>query len=211
MASGRRTKLLVLALALLVVFALLLHGRNSYDWNSTLARIVSADKSLIDSQNNEVVDEAINREISKEKSKAETGGGASEKDDSGDVDTSDFDPAKAFLEIRALGPLIIFSKTYCPFLKSIKKLLKENYSITPEPVYVELDKHKHGQELQEYVGRVTERSTVPNVIIGTSSTISKGGADDFLTLHREGKLAEKLNLWGEKAISVVRLEVPSNS
>ena len=106
--------------------------------------------------------------------------------------------------------MIIFSKTYCPFLKSIKKLLKENYSITPEPVYVELTS-TNMTRAPGIRGRVTERSTVPNVIIGTSSTISKGGADDFLTLHREGKLAEKLNLWGEKAISVVRLEVPSNS
>lgn len=211
MASGKKSKVLALALALILVFVFLYRSHASYDWNLTRPGAISAAKSLIDSQNNEVVDEAINREISKEKTKEETGGSAGENEDSGDVEPLEFDPAKEFLQIRALAPMTIFSKTYCPFLKRLKKLLLENYSITPEPQIVELDKHKHGQELQAYVGRVSERTTVPNVIIGTALTLSKGGADDFIALHEEGKLAEMLNLWGGKAISVQRLEVPSNS
>ncbi|GEQ69048.1 hypothetical protein JCM33374_g2719 [Metschnikowia sp. JCM 33374] len=210
MASGRRTKVLASALAVFVVFVFIFHSHSTYDWSDTSAGSIVTEKSLFDSQNNEVVDDAINREISKEKSKEETGGGA-EAADSGDVDAGDFDPSKAFLQIRSLAPMTIFSKTYCPYSKKLKKLLKENYSITPEPQIVELDKHKHGQELQEYVGRVSERSTVPNVIVGTASVLSKGGADEFIALHQEGKLVEMLNLWGGKAISVSRLEVPSNS
>ncbi|KAM9908854.1 hypothetical protein OXX79_000102 [Metschnikowia pulcherrima] len=209
--SGRRVKFLAVSLAVLGVFVILLHNKDKYDWASTSVGSISTEKTMIDSQNNAVIDEAINREILKDKTMEESGQSSAEKSDSGDVDSSDYDPAKGFLEIRALAPMTIFSKTYCPYSKRLKKLLSENYSITPEPKYVELDKHKHGQELQEYVGRISERKTVPNVIMGTSSALSKGGADDFLQLHKEGKLVEMLNLWGERAISVVRLEVPSNS
>ncbi|OBA22796.1 hypothetical protein METBIDRAFT_85189 [Metschnikowia bicuspidata var. bicuspidata NRRL YB-4993] len=211
MANGKKSKVLALALALLLVFVILIRGRGAYDWASAPAGTVPAAKSLLDSQNNEVVDNAINQEISREKIKEETGGGAGENTDSGDVEPLDYDPSKEFLQIRALAPMTIFSKTYCPYLKQLKKLLLENYSITPAPQIVELDKHKHGRELQEYVGHVSERNTVPNVIIGTELTLSKGGASEFTKLHKEGKLVEMLKLWGGKAISVLRLEVPSNS
>lgn len=162
---------------------------------------------LILSKNDASADEAINKQISAEKN------GLAPANDmgKGDVDDSGhFDPAKALVQIRSMGPMIVFSKSYCPFSTKLKKLLNENYSITPAPIIVELDKHRHGAELQNYLGVVTKRSTVPNVILGTESLVSKGGADDFVKFHNDGTLAELLNTWGGKDISVSRIEIPLN-
>lgn len=74
---------------------------------------------------------------------------------------------------------------------------------------VELDLHKHGKLLQEHLGKVSGRNTVPNVLIGESNE-SKGGCDDFHNLHESGKLTSLLNEWGNKKLSVKKLEAPSN-
>lgn len=120
-----------------------------------------------------------------------------------------FDPAKELIEIRSLSPMTIFSKTYCPYSKKVKKLLLDNYQITPQPSIVELDKHSHGAELQEYLSELTGRHTVPNILVG--STESRGGADDFIKLHEQGILLDLLNQWGEKDLDVKKVETPSNS
>lgn len=125
-----------------------------------------------------------------------------------DLDTS-FDPAKVLIQIRSISPMVVFSKTYCPYSKRLKKLLHDNYQITPEPVIVEIDKHAHGKVLQEYLGDISGRSTVPNVLVGTSNE-SKGGCDDFLNLHESGKLENLLNQWGNKKLDVKRVQAPSN-
>ncbi|KAK7677784.1 hypothetical protein QCA50_019216 [Cerrena zonata] len=104
-----------------------------------------------------------------------------------------FDPAKELIEIRSLSPMTIFN----------------NYQITPQPSIVELDKHSHGAELQEYLSELTGRHTVPNILVG--STESRGGADDFIKLHEQGILLDLLNQWGEKDLDVKKVETPSNS
>lgn len=138
---------------------------------------------------------------------AGVGAGSANENDL-DLDTS-FDPAKVLIQIRSISPMVVFSKTYCPYSKRLKKLLHDNYQITPEPVIVEIDKHAHGKVLQEYLGDISGRSTVPNVLVGTSNE-SKGGCDDFLNLHESGKLENLLNQWGNKKLDVKRVQAPSN-
>ena len=123
--------------------------------------------------------------------------------------SEEFDPVKELLAIRSLSPMVMFSKTYCPFLKKLKKLLKDNYQITPEFQIVELDIHAHGAELQEYLGKVSGRKTVPNVLIGKSSK-SRGGFDDFAEFHNLGNLMKYLKQWGGSGLDVKRAETPSN-
>ncbi|ODV78800.1 glutaredoxin [Suhomyces tanzawaensis NRRL Y-17324] len=120
-----------------------------------------------------------------------------------------FDPAAELKLIRSMSPITIFSKTFCPFSKKLKALLKENYEITPAPTIVELDKHAHGVELQAYLAEITTRRTVPNVLVGASS-VSRGGADDFVALHRDGELVNLLLEWGGKNLIVRKNDAPSN-
>lgn len=200
MVSSRKWRVLVLA-ALLAGLVVLIYTRRD---TLPAVREPQQQLSLLETANNDKVDEAINLEISKEKD-----GTAPQKQLIEDA-SAPYDPAKEFLQIRSLAPMTVFSKSYCPYSKRLKKLLHDSYSITPEPTIVELDKHKHGQELQDYLGTLTGRSTVPNVLVGAGSVESRGGADDFVELHKAGKLAEMLNLWGDKHLAVKRVETPSN-
>ena len=52
----------------------------------------------------------------------------------------------------------------------------------PPPYVVELDKHPHGIELQKYLGEVTGRHTVPNILAN----------DEMRSLEASGKVAETL-------------------
>lgn len=186
---------------------------------------------IIESKNNPQEDARINNDIGKAK-----GGPGSEedlklKDDGAGSDASDsgsggsningggnsgangqktFDAKAALLEIRALKPMVIFSKSYCPYSMKLKKLIAENYQITPEPMIVELDKHQFGSEIQQYLGEISGRKTVPNVLIG-KSVESKGGCDDFVELHNKGKLLDKLKIWGDNILDVKKIGPPSNA
>lgn len=119
-----------------------------------------------------------------------------------------FDAAKVFKEILNVSPVVIFSKTYCPYSKALKSLLKNQYSISPEPAIVELDKHENGAALQLYIGELSGRKTVPNLFI---NGVSRGGSDEMHSLHEKNALLDSLVEWGGKTISVDKVNAPSNS
>lgn len=93
--------------------------------------------------------------------------------------------------------VIIFSKSYCPHSKKAKRILLENYKITPAPYVVELDNHELGPYIQDSLEKSTGRRTVPNILINGKSI---GGGDDIQALHDEGKLIDKVKTMGGKRI-----------
>ncbi|QDS67494.1 hypothetical protein FKW77_001382 [Venturia effusa] len=97
------------------------------------------------------------------------------------------------------SPVIIFSKTYCPYSKKAKQILLEVYKISPPPYVVELDKHELGSQLQAQLGQMTGRKTVPNILINGKSI---GGGDDVQELHESGKLVDKVKSMGGKRMEV---------
>lgn len=210
MVSNRKLRIVALALAVVTITILLWVSRLTPNIQSQ--QRPNGNNALIDSQNDAKLDAAINQEISKTKDQeikeGEVGAAQPLKEPQSKGD-SNYDAAQDFLEMRALAPMLVFSKTYCPFSKRLKKLLKENYSVTPDYKIIEIDKHEHSSELQDYLAEVTGRRTVPNVIVG-SSTRSRGGADDMIELHEQNSLARLLNEWGQHTISVERIEKPSN-
>ena len=121
----------------------------------------------------------------------ESADSAQEKDAS--TTAPDFDVAKEYAAILAKGPMVIFSKSTCPYSSKLKKLLRTNFQFSPEPVIVELDKHEHGDVLQGYIKEETGRGTVPNLIVGG---LSRGGSDDIQKLFDEGTLLKELKTWG---------------
>ncbi|KAH8693048.1 hypothetical protein BGW36DRAFT_385753 [Talaromyces proteolyticus] len=84
-----------------------------------------------------------------------------------DTDESkEADEASAELEsILKRSPIIIFSKSYCPFSKKAKNVLLERYSIVPAPYVVELDIHPLGLHIQQLLAQITGRRTVPNILV----------------------------------------------
>ncbi|KAL1585263.1 hypothetical protein WHR41_05841 [Cladosporium halotolerans] len=103
------------------------------------------------------------------------------------------------------GPIIIFSKSYCPFSKKAKSILLSQYTITPPPYVVELDQHPLGAGLQAALQKSTGRRTVPNILVNGKSI---GGGDDVAALDAEDKLAAKLHeLGGKRVMEVRKVEV----
>ncbi|KAI6904780.1 hypothetical protein KC318_g6271 [Hortaea werneckii] len=107
-------------------------------------------------------------------------------------------------DILKKGPIIIFSKSFCPFSKKAKHILLDMYNITPAPYVVELDQHELGPGLQATLQKSTGRRTVPNVLINGKSI---GGGDDIAALHQEGKLIETVtSMAGKRVMSMVQNE-----
>jgi glutaredoxin 3 len=88
------------------------------------------------------------------------------------------------------NPLVVFSKSYCPYCKKAKETLR---SLGANPVVFELDLRSDGVAIQEYLYRLTDRRTVPNVFIKGKSI---GGGDDTEAMYKSGQLKDKLRRAG---------------
>ncbi|KAG1771625.1 thioredoxin-like protein [Suillus placidus] len=86
--------------------------------------------------------------------------------------------------LREEYPLIVFSKSYCPFSRKAKKLL-ETYNLSPPPKIIEVDLRDDGDFIKLILTRLTEHSTFPNIILNGQGL---GGSDDLHTLRAQGKL-----------------------
>ncbi|KAJ5939444.1 hypothetical protein N7466_002578 [Penicillium verhagenii] len=98
------------------------------------------------------------------------------------------------------APIIIFSKSYCPYSMKAKHILLDGYTITPAPFVVELDQHPIGKELQALLAESTGRRTVPNILVNGKSI---GGGDDIAALDQSDDLATKLRDYGGKWVADV--------
>ncbi|KAJ5112177.1 hypothetical protein N7532_000222 [Penicillium argentinense] len=104
-------------------------------------------------------------------------------------------------DILKRAPVIIFSKSYCPYSKRAKHILLDRYSISPKPFVVELDQHPIGPGLQDLLAQNTGRRTVPNVLVNGKSI---GGGDDIAALDQSDELASTLRQMGGKWISDIK-------
>ncbi|KAF7323110.1 Glutaredoxin domain protein [Mycena chlorophos] len=85
-------------------------------------------------------------------------------------------------------PLVVFSKTYCPFSKRAKALL-QTYRLSPPPKIIEVDLRDDAEHLKQLLARLTHHGTFPNnVLLGQSL----GGFDQLNALHNDGKLRKML-------------------
>ncbi|KAJ3568552.1 hypothetical protein NP233_g5639 [Leucocoprinus birnbaumii] len=84
--------------------------------------------------------------------------------------------------------IAIFSKTWCPFCKRVKALLKEKYP-NVQSVTFELDEMDEGEEIQSYLLSKTGQRTVPNVFIAQEHI---GGCDDTFAAQQNGRIANLL-------------------
>lgn len=124
------------------------------------------------------------------------------KGSSKSIDEMSKEDLLAETEIKSIlkkAPMIIFSKSYCPFSKRAKGVLLEKYTILPEPYVVELDKHPLTTYMQDQLERLTGRRTVPNVMIKGKSI---GGADDIIALDNEDKLVSKIIQLGSGTLDI---------
>ncbi|KAK9380064.1 thioredoxin-like protein [Kockiozyma suomiensis] len=88
-------------------------------------------------------------------------------------------------EYVAKNPIMVFSKTYCPYCVHAKGLLK-NESAAVAAKILELDEMgKEGSDLQNAVYQLYSHRTVPAIFIGGKFI---GGDSDLTSLKNSGKL-----------------------
>ncbi|KAK8141545.1 hypothetical protein G3M48_010350 [Beauveria asiatica] len=97
------------------------------------------------------------------------------------------------------APVVIFSKTYCPYSMRAKGILLEKYLISPKPEVVELNDHPLRSDLQDVLLTLTGRRTVPNVLVNGASI---GGADEIIELDNAGRLVGKIQELGQHKVEV---------
>ncbi|RWA06639.1 hypothetical protein EKO27_g8461 [Xylaria grammica] len=121
-----------------------------------------------------------------------------EKEDDQEAD-EDSEVEVALHQILGRSPVVIFSKTYCPYSKKAKGILLEKYIIEPAPYVVELNEHPLGSKLQALLAEKTGRKTVPNIMIHGKSV---GGGDEIAGLDTRKTLIDKFKSMGGKKISM---------
>ena len=94
-------------------------------------------------------------------------------------------PMEAFvIEEVTTNPCVVFSKSYCPYCKRAKSILKE--ANAPCKV-IELDQHQEGMVIQQALAGMTGRRTVPNVFMKGEPV---GGADTIMGFQASGELSD---------------------
>ncbi|EGE06748.1 monothiol glutaredoxin [Trichophyton mentagrophytes] len=126
------------------------------------------------------------------------GKGKGEEEATDDTKSEDDIVNEEMNTILKRSPIIIFSKSYCPYSKKAKYFMLEKYNISPSPFVVELDEHPLGRQLQDLLGTNTGRRTVPNILVN-GKTI--GGGDDIEALYLSGELGTKLQALGGKRVT----------
>lgn len=118
----------------------------------------------------------------------------------------DYNAEEHYNKLMTDNPLVMFSKSYCPFSAGLKDLLAEYFDFTPSVVIVELDKDPNGRELQDYIAQKTGRRTVPNLVV---NGVSRGGFDDIDELFKKTGLFSSFQAWSEGKYSVTKKkEIP---
>jgi len=82
--------------------------------------------------------------------------------------------------------VVVFSKTYCGYCRSVKDLFK---TLNQDVKVLELDVVGDGDDIQNELFKITKQKTVPNVWVGGEFI---GGNDATQALHKKGELTPKL-------------------
>ncbi|CAG8517688.1 9669_t:CDS:2 [Ambispora gerdemannii] len=86
------------------------------------------------------------------------------------------------------NPVVIFSKTYCPYSRRAKHILAQ-YGVEPHPYIVEVDARDDSEEVKLALFKFTYQATFPNIFVDGWSI---GGSEEVAILHANGKLKDLL-------------------
>ncbi|XP_076956374.1 glutaredoxin-C4-like [Bidens hawaiensis] len=89
-------------------------------------------------------------------------------------------------------PIVIFSKSYCPYCKRAKGVFND---LNTKPHVIELDEREDGSKIQDALSEIVGRRTVPQVFINGKHL---GGSDDTVEAYQSGELAKLLGIDSRK-------------
>jgi len=85
--------------------------------------------------------------------------------------------------------VMVFSKSYCPYCRKAKDVLK-TYNLKDDEYEVwEIEDEPNCSEIQAYLKSITGASSVPRVFINGECI---GGGDETVAAHKSGKLKKLL-------------------
>ncbi|KAF9146309.1 hypothetical protein BGX30_001960 [Mortierella sp. GBA39] len=87
----------------------------------------------------------------------------------------------------ASNPVMIFSKSYCPYCLRVKDLFDD---LAVPYKALELDEHENGADIQADLKTLTGQTSVPNVFVKGTHV---GGSDDTHAAKESGRLRELLD------------------
>ena len=101
-------------------------------------------------------------------------------------------PAEFCAQAIASGPVVVFSRGWCPFCKQLETLFGQ--AVEPDlrvAKFVDLEKAPggFGDEVQDYLVELTGSRSVPKVYIGGELV---GGCDDTMGLFNSDKLEPQI-------------------
>lgn len=88
--------------------------------------------------------------------------------------------AKMIQDHNTANQVVIYSKTYCPYCRATKSLLKKNQI---EAKVIELDQEPQGAAIQQALLAMTGQRTVPHVFVNHKHV---GGNDSVQEAFRDG-------------------------
>lgn len=91
-------------------------------------------------------------------------------------------------------PVMVYSKSYCPYCGQVKGLFKK---LQLDFQAVDLDEIHEGEEVQDNLMQITGSRTVPQVFINGQYI---GGCDEIMKLNSSGKLKDILGAAGIEAV-----------
>ncbi|KAJ7141227.1 thioredoxin-like protein [Mycena epipterygia] len=120
----------------------------------------------------------------------------------------DLDWNERVQDLNERYPLVVFSKSYCPYSKRAKDLLA-TYDLSPPPKVIEVDlrggcffrARYDATQVKHVLTRLTHHATFPNVVIRGKSV---GGSDQLQALHADKSLRRML----EGAGMAIRGDIP---
>jgi glutaredoxin 3 len=111
----------------------------------------------------------------------------------GVIRNSDFNPAiykKAVNELIKENKMLVFTKSYCPYSRALKKMLDANGLKGQYEVY-EIDRQQHGNEIHKMVKEMSGRITIPNVYLNGQNL---GGDEEVEKMAADGSLKKLLDV-----------------
>eukprot|EP01025_Chloroclados_australasicus_P040405 TRINITY_DN42188_c1_g1_i1.p1 TRINITY_DN42188_c1_g1~~TRINITY_DN42188_c1_g1_i1.p1 ORF type:complete len:181 (-),score=1.54 TRINITY_DN42188_c1_g1_i1:117-584(-) len=106
--------------------------------------------------------------------------------------------ADMIVQKNAENPVMVYSKSYCPFCAETKGLFRD---LEVDAKVVELDQIHEGVDIQQELQRLTGSRTVPQVFVGGEYI---GGNSETQSLHRSGNLRSKLDAAGVSHNQILR-------
>ncbi|CCD24931.1 uncharacterized protein NDAI_0E01150 [Naumovozyma dairenensis CBS 421] len=225
--SKRNLRVISSALLLLGVTSFLYFTWNDYSEklsnpSTNASSVISSTQSTLISQN--ILDESqlrniqkVNDEILTIKNQIKTTSILSPIPTSSSPIQS-FNPEVNFFQILETSPMVLFIKSSERDSKIIRDILTKEYEISPELAVVDLDKHKHGDELEEFIrlNKLNEQAifssslaSLPYLFVNeVSMEIDTATIKD---LHSKNFLIKKFELMSNGKVLFERKNPPSNS